>query len=200
MIINILSLAAHGKSYLAIKKALEFAADKRLNCMSWELDNPHMMKRVYSCLNYHQKDMSYPKNIHFDQMDFMSDKNQAGDMIRNKIHNYDVFLLDGILLLRPNAQEIMKVLECISAEFPEKIFIIPTHAKRPENSGLMADVHMQLKQRFFEIEPKDNHEFYMVVKQDSKDFIVYDRQEQTSKVLNAEEFMFGISNSFWNNY
>lgn len=192
MIINILSLAGHGKTYLAIKKALEFAADKRLNCMSWELDNPHMIKRVYSCLNYHQKDMSYPKNIHFDQMDFMSDKTQVGDMIRNKIHNYDVFLLDGILLLRPNAQEIMKVLEDISNEFPEKILIVTTHSKRPENSGLMTDVHMQLKQHFFEIEPKDNKEFYMVVKPDSKDFIVYDRQNENSKVLNVEEFTFGM--------
>lgn len=193
MIINILSLAAHGKSYLAIKKALEFAVDKRLNCMSWELDNPHMIMRIGACLKYNN--INSPVNIHLDQANFSIDKNQLRDMLREKIKHYDVFLLDGVLMLKPNAQEIMNILEKISNEFPEKIFIIPTQTKRtlPSNLLGMTDVHMQLKQQFFEIKPKDNQEFYMVVKQDSKDFVIYDRQEKTSRVLNIEEFTFGLT-------
>lgn len=156
MIINIFSLAGHGKSYLAIKKALERAFEKRLLSMSWELDNPHMMRRISAYFEYHKS--SYPTNIHLEQMNAFHGVGEFRNMLLKKIEDNDVFILDGVLLLQPNAQEIMKTLEEVSKAYPDKVFVVPSNLARPLNMSEMTDIHMDLRHKFFEMEPKENQE------------------------------------------
>lgn len=178
MIIKIYSPAGHGKTYLAVKKALELSQGKKLKSISWDMRNCDILKRVTACLEYYK--LTEPTELVAQTKDLTQDLNELDTFLRKELEQYDVLLLDA-LMIRPDINDTLQLLRDISKDLPNKILILTLNCRRPSENYKVFD-------EFLNLEINDNEENFLVIKE-THGFIVYNQRQKT-EVFSSDSFLF----------